>query len=73
MPNEYSVELHNFITDKIRSAAQQLAGATENNDSEMQSYWGGQLDELSWLRSYLKAHVDLKNFVYYQEDNQTNR
>ena len=73
MPNEYSVELHNFITDKIRSAAQQLAGAKENNNSEMQSYWGGQLDELSWLRSYLKAHVDLKNFVYYQEDNQTNR
>lgn len=73
MPNEYSVELHNFITDKISSAAQHLAGAKENNNSEMQSYWGGQLEELAWLRSYLKAHVDLNNFVYYQENNQKHK
>ena len=32
----------------------------------MQSYWNGQLEELAWLRTYLKAHVDLKDFVYYQ-------
>ncbi|MGI9536291.1 MAG: hypothetical protein ACR2PB_04415 [Desulfocapsaceae bacterium] len=66
MPNEYSVQLHDFITDKIRSADQRLADAKNKNDEKMQSYWGGQLEELSWLRAYLKAHVDLKNFVYYQ-------
>ena len=66
MPNEYSVQLHDFITDRINSANQQLAEAEDNDDTEKQSYWGGQLEELSWVRSYLKAHVDLKDFIYYQ-------
>lgn len=66
MPNEYSVQLHDFITDKISSADQHLADAKEKNDLELQSYWVGQLEELAWLRTYLKAHVDLKDFVYYQ-------
>lgn len=67
MPNEYSVQLHHFITDKINSASRQLAEAETSGDTEMQSYWEGQLDELSWARSYLKAHVDLKDFSYYQQ------
>ena len=59
MPNEYSVQFHDFITAKIDKAGQRLAAAE-------QSYWQGQLEELAWLRTYLKAHVDLQNFVYYQ-------
>ncbi|MFW2368158.1 MAG: hypothetical protein ACN4GW_17215 [Desulforhopalus sp.] len=66
MPNDYSVQLHDLISEKIKSAAQNLAYANDNQDTEMQSYWNGQLEELAWLRSYLKAHVDLKDFVYYQ-------
>ena len=66
MPNDYSVQLHDLITEKIKSADQRLAEAKEKDDTEMQSYWNGQLEELAWLRAYLKEHVDLKNFVYYQ-------
>ena len=66
MPNDYSVQLHGFITEKIQTADQHLADAKENGATEMQSYWNGQLEELAWLRAYLKAHVDLKGFVYYE-------
>ncbi len=66
MPNDYSVQLHDLITEKINSADQHLADAQEKDDTEMQAYWNGQLEELAWLRAYLKEHVDLKDFVYYQ-------
>ena len=66
MPNDYSLQLHDLISAKIKSADQNLADAKDNGDTKMQSYWNGQLEELAWLRTYLKAHVDLKDFVYYQ-------
>jgi len=66
MPNDYSVQLHDLISAKIKSADQNLADAKDNGNTEMQYYWNGQLEELAWLRSYLKAHVDLLDFVYYQ-------
>lgn len=66
MPNEYSIAIHHFITDEITAASRHLAAAEENGDMKMKSYWSGHLDELSWLRSYLKAHVDLKDFDYYR-------
>ena len=66
MPNDYSLQLHDLISAKIKSADQNLADAKDNGNTEMQYYWNGQLEELAWLRSYLKAHVDLKDFVYYQ-------
>ncbi|MFC1832785.1 hypothetical protein ACFL0S_12320 [Thermodesulfobacteriota bacterium] len=66
MPNDYSVQLHDLISEKIKSADRHLAVAKDNQDTKMQSYWNGQLEELAWLRTYLKAHVDLKDFVYYQ-------
>ena len=67
MPNDYSVQLHDFITEKINSASQQLAEAENSGDTEKQSYWRGQLEEFSWVRSYLKSHIDLKDFIYYQQ------
>lgn len=67
MPNEYSIAIHHFITDEITAARGQLAEAEQHGNKQMQAYWSGQLEELSWIRSYLKAHVDLKDFVYYRE------
>lgn len=66
MPNEYSVQFHDFITAQIDTARLQLDQAVQAGDEQSQSYWNGQLEELAWLRSYLKQHVDLKGFVYYR-------
>ena len=66
MPNEYSVEIHDFISDGIAAASRQLNTAEANNDLKRQAYWQGQLDEFTWLRSYLGEHTDLKGFTYYR-------
>ncbi|MBT8328945.1 MAG: hypothetical protein HKP52_06290 [Desulfofustis sp.] len=66
MPNEYSVQFHDFITIEIENAQAQRAEAEQAGDDHNQSYWSGQLEELTWLRAYLKDHVDLKDFTYYQ-------
>ena len=66
MPNEYSIQFHDFISSEIENARSKRAEAEQaNNDHEL-SYWSGQLEELTWLRAYLKEHIDLKDFTYYQ-------
>jgi hypothetical protein len=66
MPNEYSVQFHDFITGEMEKARLQRAEAEQTGDDQKLSYWSGQLEEFTWLRAYLKEHVDLKDFIYYQ-------
>ena len=66
MPNEYSVQFHDFITSEIENARSQRSEAEQAGNDEILSYWSGRLEELNWLRAYLKEHVDLKDFIYYQ-------
>lgn len=66
MPNEYSVQFHDFITAEIETSRSQLAEAEQAGDDNNRAYWSGRLEELIWLRTYLKEHVDLKDFTYYQ-------
>ena len=60
MPNEFSVEIHNYLTQKITQA--QEAVALENDQS---AFYQGQLEELLRIREYLKENIDLKNFTYF--------
>lgn len=60
MPNEYSVEIHDFISQEISEINRQL----EHHVNQDQ-YLKGRLTELLWLRDYLGEHIDLKNFNYY--------
>ena len=60
MPNAYSVEIHDYLTQKIIEAEKTIASG-----SPQSPYYEGQLEELHWIRSYLKEHIDLKNFIYY--------
>ena len=66
MPNEYSVQFHDFITTEIENARTLRSEAEQAGDDQNLSYWSGQLEELNWLRAYLKEHVDLKDFTYYK-------
>jgi hypothetical protein len=65
MPNEYSVEIHRYISARLEAARTRLDAAEDSSNSDAQAYWKGQIAELQWLRDYLAEHVDLKNFTYY--------
>jgi len=60
MPNEFSVEIHNYITKKITEAQKAIAEKDERS-----SFYRGKLEELSMIRKYLQENIDLKNFTYY--------
>lgn len=61
MPNEYSIEIHNYISDQIAISKRKVS-----ENKELSEYYRGQLKELHWLRSYLKENIDLKDFKYYE-------
>jgi hypothetical protein len=61
MPNDYSVEIHKYLSAKIREAEQ----AVKLGDQDTAAHARGQLAELQWIRKYLQENIDLKNFVYY--------
>jgi len=60
MPNEYSVEIHTYISKKIREAEQLI----DKNEVDTPNN-RGKIDELLWLREYLSDNIDLKDFKYY--------
>ncbi|MDK9709042.1 MAG: hypothetical protein OEL83_18525 [Desulforhopalus sp.] len=61
MPNEFSVEIHKHLSQKILAAEQ----AAKADDAKTAAYARGQLEELRWIRKYLQENIDLKNFIYY--------
>jgi len=65
MANEYSVAIHNFISDKIEAAKNNKRIAEEQNDLSSTSYYNGQLKELNNIRQYMVAKIDLKTQKYY--------
>ena len=65
MANEYLIEIHNYISDKIQRAQTRKDEAGENNELELQQFYEGQLKEWYHLRKYLAEKVDLKTQKYY--------
>lgn len=60
MANEYSVEIHNYLTEKIAEAEKFIEENVVNNENTQ-----GQIKELLWIRDYLRNNIDLKDFIYY--------
>lgn len=60
MPNEYSVEIHKYLREKI-VAAEKVIKESEVDTPNIQ----GQMVELQWIREYLGDNIDLKDFTYY--------
>lgn len=61
MPNDFSVEIHKYLSHKILEAEERVKQGDENASAHAR----GQLEELQWIRNYLRENVDLKNFIYY--------
>jgi len=65
MPNVFSVEIHNYLSKKIRLARIGIETAVSENDMAAQRSFEGQLLELEALRQHLTENFDLKNHKYY--------
>jgi hypothetical protein len=65
MANDYSVAIHNYISDKIAVAEKNMKFAERDNDAGSIRYCKGQLMELSNIRQYMVDKIDLKTQKYY--------
>ncbi len=65
MANQYSVEIHQYISDKIAAATRQQRKAEDTDDSAVRRFHAGQLYELKKIREYMAQHIDLKTQKYY--------
>ncbi len=59
MAHEYSVKLHDWISEKIKLANSKIKTARDDNDTESEYYYNGQLQELLEIRQYLTDQIDL--------------
>ena len=65
MANQYSVEIHDYISEKIAGATAQLKKAEAEDDLTGRRFYEGQLYELGKLREYMAQNIDLKTQKYY--------
>jgi hypothetical protein len=65
MANEYLIEIHNYISEKIVCAQSRKDEADANNELESLRFYEGQLKEWHHLRTYLAEKVDLKTQKYF--------
>jgi hypothetical protein len=61
----FSVEIHEFLSRKIRLAEEGKNRAVDEDDEKKRRYFEGQLLELNTMRRYLSEKIDLKNRKYY--------
>ena len=65
MTNQFSVEIHKYISNKIAAATRQQQKAEAANDSTARQFHAGQLYELEKIREYMAQNIDLKTQKYY--------
>ena len=65
MANEYLIEIHNYISEKIAHAQSRKDEANANNELKSRRFYEGQLKEWYYLREYLAETVDLKTQKYF--------
>ena len=66
MAHVFSVEIHDYLSEKILQAEQGKKTAEQENEKESRLYYEGQLLELKTLRQYLTDNIDLKTQKYYK-------
>ena len=65
MANDYSVAIHNYISDKIAAVEKNKKDAEKKNDLASAGYYEGRLQELNTIRQYMVKKIDLKTQKYY--------
>lgn len=70
MAHEYSVLIHDWISEKINRTKQELKpykNIPDTPPAEQKSFLMGQLEELNNIRKYLTDQFDLNTQKYYQK------
>jgi hypothetical protein len=65
MANEYLIDIHNYISERLASVANKKKEADADADLESKRFYEGPLEEWRQLRSYLASKVDLKTQKYF--------
>jgi len=65
MPHAFSVEIHDYLSNKILKAGEGVKHAVLEKDQRLESYYKGQLLELKIMRQYLTDNIDLKTQKYF--------
>lgn len=65
MAHEYSVQVHDWIKQKMAEAASELKKAEQEADPVKESYSKGMLGQLNEIRQYLTDQIDLDTHKYY--------
>ncbi len=65
MANDYSVAIHNYISDKITANEKNKKDAEKEKDLASTRYCEGRLRELNSIRQYMVEKIDLKTQKYF--------
>lgn len=65
MANEYLVNIHNFLSEKIKESEAAVRSAVDKGDMAAQQYYNGKLYELTQIRDHMSENFNLVTQVYY--------
>jgi len=65
MPDKFSADIHDFISEKLRLAHEKLAQAQLAGDAKAARFQKGRIEELLFFRHHMAAKYDLKNRTYF--------
>lgn len=66
MAHEYSVQIHEWISQCVEKTHRDIKTATDGNDEAKKKYLEGRLHEFQNIRQYLSDKIDLDTQTYYQ-------
>lgn len=66
MAHEYSVQIHEWIKEKIGFIQKEIKASKTLGDSEKEGYYNGQLQQLLVMRQYMTDSIDLDTQTYYK-------
>ena len=65
MTHAYSVDIHNYINNRLTVAEEKRKSAQKEKNFETDQYYEGQIKELLMIREFLSETIDLKTQKYY--------
>lgn len=65
MAHAYSVQIHNWISERVSDLNVKIKAAKVADDVLNQAYFSGQLEELKRIRKHLSEKIDLDTQTYF--------
>ncbi len=65
MAHAYSVQIHDWISEKVSDINVKIKEAKVSDDTMNQAYFTGQLEELKSIRKHLTDKIDLNTHSYF--------